>query len=117
MGVEMFVYVLVESQASSQTSGPLRHRWARYVKNSKRQDIGFAEQVGDWAIHKLSGNLLIRQCGRVTGTSYPVQFFASVKGRKAGGGLTEFDAGPPCAAPEVAGEKALAVGRRLSTYA
>ena len=70
MGVEVFVYVLVESQASSQTSGSLRHRWARYVKNSERQDIGFAEQVGDRAIHKLSGNLLIRQRGRVTGTCF-----------------------------------------------
>src|SRR5580704_705735 len=43
MCVEMFVYVLVESEASSQASGALRHRWARHVKNSKRQHIGFAE--------------------------------------------------------------------------
>ena len=66
MCVEMFVYVLVESEASSQASGALRHRWARHVKNSKRQHIGFAEQVGDRSNHKLLGNLLIRQRGRVT---------------------------------------------------
>jgi len=43
MCMEMFVYVTMESETTSQASRALRHRWARHIKNSKRQHIGFAE--------------------------------------------------------------------------
>jgi hypothetical protein len=46
-----------------------------------------------------------------------VQFFASAKDKNAGEGLEEDDAGDPCAVAEAVVGNALAVGRRLSTYA
>ena len=43
MCVEMLGYVLVESEASSQASGTLRHRGAGDVKNSERQHVRFTQ--------------------------------------------------------------------------